>query len=899
MKKVLTALIIPLISAALFSGLLFTEFYRGLDSKLYDLMLRLRPGIQQDERLLIVDVDDRTITNINMYPLSRDIFADGVILMKEFNPYWAVLDIEFVDRSPAGINLDVLNRTIPQEFDKTFSQIKGNQESLFHSLLEGRYPMDEAGPLIGELSSFTLSEKDRLYGEVQKIARDNDDYLGQALSYFGNVTATINMMDEQDSTVSDELREYTEKNFPLGEKLSINKDGFNPFAKAVEIKPAIMKILSQSTTAGFPRVEIDPDGVRRRVDLIYNNKENYYGQLGFMTYWNMIGRPTIETDGKVLYLKGKEIKIPLAEDGRMLIHWPKANYIESFRHLSFYDLYRHNLLVNDLFYNLGLIEQAGLLGYPYYDGDIQIMDYFRDLETYRKQFVAAGDGSAAADYRAARDHLFGEVDAFLNGKGEEMILQDIDKAYGNNPELTEEERIYGEDLKKFVPEVFTASRSLLSSLTSLRSELDTTINGSIAVLGYSGTSTTDIGVNPFEKGYMNVGLYASVINTLLQRDFLDDVPIWFSILITLFITIVTVLIVSRMKPGPAVAAGIAMTILSFALPALYFYYQDVYINILPPVLATVTTFLGTVILNLFRESKEKGFIRGAFSHYLSTEVINDLIDDPNRLALGGEERELTAIFTDIKGFSTISEKLTPTELVSLLNTYLTEMSDIILDQKGTIDKYEGDAIISFFGAPINLPNHAEKACSAAIKMRDTEVHLNEKLMNEGKTPSPILTRIGVNTGPMVVGNMGTSKKMDYTIMGSDVNLASRLEGVNKQYGTQILISGATKKELGNHFVTRELDKVRVVGIHRPVTIYELCGFRNDQSEDELKAYDIYHQALEFFREKKWAQAEEFFTMVQELLPEDGPAGVFIKRCKQYSRKEPPVDWDGVYNLVKK
>lgn len=898
MKKTLFALLIPIITAVLFTGLLFTEFYRGLDSKLYDQMLRIRPGIDQDERLLIVDIDDLTITNINMYPLSRDIFADGIVLMKEFNPFWAVLDIEFVDRSPAGINLDVMNRKIPEEFSRTFSDIKVNQESLFHSLLEGRFPMEEAGPVVGQLSAFTESEESRLYSEVQQIARDNDEYLGLALSYFGNVTSTINMMDEEDPTITADHREFTEKNFPFGDKLQVDEKGFDPFAQAVEIKPSIMKILSRSTTAGFPRVEIDPDGVRRRVDLIYNNKDNYYGQLGFITYWNMSGRPSMETDGKNLKLKGKEINIPLTQDGRMLIHWPKASYIDSFRHISFYDLYRHDQLMNDLFYNLELVEQEGLLGYPYYQGDILIMDYYRELESLKKQFVEAGDGSAAADYRAARDYLLEEVTAFLKGNGENLILEDV-AIYSQTPDLTEEERIYIKDLENFVPEVFKASRSILEQLTVLRADLDKALNGSIAVLGYSGTSTTDIGVNPFEEGYMNVGLYASVINTLLQRDFLKDIPWWISGLIALAVAVITTLIVYRMKPAFGVAAGVIMTSLSIILPALYFYYAGTYINLLPPLLATATAFLSTVIINLFRESREKGFIRGAFSHYLSTDVINELIDDPSRLALGGEERELTAIFTDVKGFSSISEKLTPTELVTLLNTYLTEMSDIIMSERGTIDKYEGDAIISFFGAPVHLDDHAIKACTAALKMRDAEVELNKKLMDEGKTPSPILTRIGINTGPMVVGNMGTSKKMDYTIMGSDVNLASRLEGVNKQYGTRILISGTTKKQIGDRFVTRELDKVRVVGIQRPVTIYELCCSKKELTEDQARANDIYNQALNFFRDKKWSQAEEFFNMVLELVPEDGPSQVFIKRCRQYAKKAPPEDWDGVYNLVKK
>ena len=898
MKKVLLALIIPVISALIFSGLLYIDFYSTLDSKLYDLMLRIRPGIEQDERLLIVDIDDLTITNINMYPLSRDIFADGIVLMKEFNPYWGILDIEFVDRSPSGINLAVMNKHIPEEFSRTFSDIRINQESLFQSLLEGRMTFDEAGPIIQQLSQYTDSEEKRLYKEVENIARDNDEYLGLALSYFGNITATINMMDEKDPTITTEHRSFTEENYTFGDKLEIHEGEESPFSQSTEIKPAIMKILEKSTTAGFPRVEIDPDGVRRRVDLIYNNNDNYYGQLGFITYWNMMGRPSMTTDGKVLYLKGKEIKIPLTQDGRMLIHWPDTNYINSFRHISFYDLYRHDILVSDLFYNLELIEQEGLLGYPYYTGEISIMDYFRELELLKDQFVQAGDGSAGKDYREARDFLFSEVQAFLNGEGESMILQDVE-VYAQTPDLSEDQIVYINDLKSFVPDVFTASRTIIEKLLSLRTDLDKSINDSIAVLGYSGTSTTDIGVNPFEKGYMNVGLYASVMNTLIQRDFLKDVPIWLSGLFTLAIAMITSLIVFRLKPALGVATGLFFTMLSMVIPGSIFYYSGTYINILPPILASFTAFMSTVIINLFRESKEKGFIRGAFSHYLSMDVISELIDDPSRLALGGEERELTAIFTDIKGFSTISEKLTPTELVSLLNVYLTTMSDIIMDNRGTIDKYEGDAIISFFGAPINLEDHAVKACIAALSMKNAEKVLSKSLLEEGKTPSPILTRIGINTGPMVVGNMGTSKKMDYTIMGSDVNLAARLEGVNKQYGTQILISGATKQYIGREFVTRELDKVRVVGIHRPVTIHELCNFRKDITEDDKKGYAHYDKGQELFRSRKWAAAGEDFKKVLDYLPNDGPSNVFIKRCKQYSKKAPSEDWDGVYNLVKK
>ncbi len=898
MKKILTALIIPMLLSVLFTGLLFTDFFISLDSKMYDLMLHIRPGIEQDEKLLIVDIDDLTIANINMYPLSRDIFADGLILMKEFDPYWGVLDIEFIDRSPAGINLSVLNNDIKDEFSRTFSDIKINQEALFQSLIDGRMTLKEAEPVVGQLTNYTSIEEERLYNEVKKVARDNDEYLARAISYFGNITSTVNMMDEEDPTISDIHRVYTRENFSFGEKLVIEQESSDPFSIANEIKPAIMKILTKSKSAGFPRVSIDSDGVSRRIDLIYNHNNDYYGQLGFITFWNMMGQPPMATDGKTLHLIGKDINIPLGQDGRMLINWPKTTYLDSFRHLSFYDLYRHNTLMKDLFFNLELIEQAGFLGRPYYTGELDIFDFYRELEYSKEQFVIAGDGTNAKNYRKNRDMLLKEIDNFLNGVGEQLILDDID-TYSQLPDLSTDELEEIDYLNEFIPEVFDANRSILEKLMALRKELDNTIKDSIAVLGYSGSSTTDIGVNPYEKEYMNVGFYTSVINTLMQKNFLRDVPFWMTGIMTFILAFLTGFIVFRLKPGFGVATGMAFTILSFLIPGAIFYYKSIYINILPPILASFAAFLAAVIVNLFKENKEKGFIKGAFSHYLSVDVISDLINDPSRLALGGEERELTAIFTDIKGFSTISEELTPSELVSLLNTYLTTMSDIIMNNKGTIDKYEGDAIISFFGAPLNLEDHAVKACISALNMKKAEQELNEILLKEGRTPSPIETRIGINTGPMVVGNMGTSKKMDYTIMGSDVNLAARLEGVNKQYGTQILISSATKEKIGKDFITRELDLVRVVGIHKPVTIHELCCFKRDLTGTQEEAFMLYHQALDLFRSKEWGVAEDNFRRVLEILPKDGPSKTFIERCKQYRKKPPSASWDGVYNLIKK
>ncbi|OQA63530.1 MAG: Adenylate cyclase 1 [Spirochaetes bacterium ADurb.Bin269] len=260
---------------------------------------------------------------------------------------------------------------------------------------------------------------------------------------------------------------------------------------------------------------------------------------------------------------------------------------------------------------------------------------------------------------------------------------------------------------------------------------------------------------------------------------------------------------------------------------------------------------------------------------------------------------MTAIFTDIQGFSTISEKMEPVELVAMLNRYLTGMSDRVLELGGTIDKYEGDAIIAFFGAPLDVPDHAERALHAAIRMKRMEKELNQQFLTEGIVPSPLLTRIGINTGRMVVGNMGTEKKMDYTIIGDAVNLAARLEGVNKRYGTYLCVSEDTKNAAGDGFQYRRLDRIRVVGKAVPIRIFEVLEEKGQLDEQTLAALEEFDTGIELFEQRKWAKAKQAFKKVLERKPGDGPSMRFIATCNEYIANPPPENWDGVYKMDQK
>jgi adenylate cyclase len=298
------------------------------------------------------------------------------------------------------------------------------------------------------------------------------------------------------------------------------------------------------------------------------------------------------------------------------------------------------------------------------------------------------------------------------------------------------------------------------------------------------------------------------------------------------------------------------------------------------------------------EEREKRNIRLAFRHYLTASVMDAVLADPSMLKLGGDKRELTVLFSDIRGFTTLSERLTPEQLVQLLNDYLTPMTDIVFDNGGTLDKYMGDAIMAFFGAPVNQPDHALRACRTACQMLEGLAILKARLAAEGLPPIEI--GIGLNSGPMVVGNMGSHSRFDYTVMGDAVNLGSRLEGTNKLYHTNVIISEFTYALVKDQVVARELDSVAVKGKDKPVRIYELIAVGNPpdafvaaSGPQRIAAYEA---ALALYRQGKFTEAQASLRLIEATWPGDGGVAYLTERVAEMLGQPPPVDWDGVSRL---
>lgn len=440
------------------------------------------------------------------------------------------------------------------------------------------------------------------------------------------------------------------------------------------------------------------------------------------------------------------------------------------------------------------------------------------------------------------------------------------------------------------------------------------LKGSILLLGATATGINDIRPNPFDPAIDGVENHAAAIDNIVRRRFLRRpatmIETEFMIILGIGLFFSPILIW-----GHAITSGLALLVFLggfWAVDYFFWFEKGIWAYLAVPCTQILSMFLLTNIFKYISEEKDKQFLKSAFGSYISPELIEDMYNTGEPPKLGGNSGILTAYFTDIQGFSSFSEKLTATQLVELLNEYLTAMTDILLEEKGTLDKYEGDAIIAFFGAPMPLEDHAVRACTVAVKMQYTLLQLRKKWTDEGdKWPQIVKDmrmRIGINSGEIVTGNMGSRDRMNYTMMGDSVNLAARLEEAAKQYGIFTQVSQFTKDLTDDKFEMRELDTIRVVGKKEPVTTYDLLGIKGMTPPGLVKLKDTFHHGLQLYKDMKWDEAIAVFKQSLEMewlrYPDlkgkkTNPSEIYIERCEEFKKNPPPDDWDRVYTLTKK
>ena len=875
------------------------------DQQIYDIFLSIRKAPEERSEILLVDIDDTAINELGEWPWSRDKIADILMTMRELGASTAVFDIEYISPS---------NKTIDQDLVK---QIHDNPASA---------------------------------NQIYNIFVDNDEYFAKAVQFFGNTWLTINAGDLAIKYDEKEL-EYARKRFLYQvedsdnnlEKMSCAKD-----SKA--FSPALHKIISHAAGAGFTNVSIDSDGVRRRIKLLIKYDDGTLGQLSVAPMLKILQPEKIILKKQRLILQDcsipgrdekKTISIPLDKNGSMLINWLHKPFVSnrineegieeidqentSFSHNSIFYPYYLNQLEKSIISGLRNFDSIEHLNFVDAKGNPLsyrteykklLSDYSEILEFksfllncmqgYNENGEAIQNGadpSMLDEYFTLRREFFENVSAFLMSDSfNELLLTNA---------ATDEDFMHGIETLSYDIEDYTNYFNAMKDM----------YNGKFCIIGNTGTGTTDLGSTPFNNSYPNVGTHANVYNTIMTQNFIQPIEWYWGTLVAIILSFAALFIQAKRRGRIQFFTFFSLITIVIAVPVILMVMAGIYIMIVCPLMISLTSVISVIILKFRSSEKDKKFITNAFSQCLSKDVVAEIIKDPSKLTLGGKNIEMTAIFTDIQKFSGFSELLSASELVQLLNYYLTQMSEIIINEHGTVDKYEGDAIVAFMGAPVQMDDHAARACSAAIKMKAAEKIINKEIIdtvNGGTCPEEmdptlfrafcimvnnkrtIFTRIGINSGEIVAGFMGSENKKNYTVMGNNVNLASRLEGVNKQYCTDgILISEATRMGLDDQFVVRSLDRVQVVNVKTPIRLYELVGFASDCDENLNRYISAWEQTMRVFESGNYEQAFEQFKKLLSVRPEDNVCKYYISLLEKFFIKgtypKPQDDFGVAYN----
>jgi len=425
----------------------------------------------------------------------------------------------------------------------------------------------------------------------------------------------------------------------------------------------------------------------------------------------------------------------------------------------------------------------------------------------------------------------------------------------------------------------------------------------IVLIGASAEELQDNKFTPFfhyegiKQKMPGVEMHANALNTILTKNYIFPASSWLVFFIILILGGIAFVLSVRLRPLLGLMFGIGFVFFYFVICYLIFSRYNLWVPLIYPLVSFCVCYIINIPHRILVEQHEKGRYRKTFQQYVARSVVDSMLNSGELPKFGGERKTLTVLFSDIRSFTTYSEGYQPEIVVQRLSEYLTAMVDMIFKHGGTLDKFVGDEIMAIYGAPYFFANHAERACETALDMvaalRNLQKSWSEKELEYFQIG------IGINTGKVIVGNLGSIQLFDYTVIGDEVNLGARLESANKHYSTTIIISESTYNEVKDKAIVRELDFVRVMGKKRSVKIYELRGMHSLPTIEKDLIIDVYMYGLELFKQRKWNKALKEFRRVLRYFPSDGPSRVYTLRCLEFIESPPAEDWDGVYEFAVK
>lgn len=951
LPRKVVALIIVVASLAFWSMVCAIGALQKFDYRIYDLLLGFTHEPQPRQEILLVEADNRSTSNesfenMKTWPWPRDVFANALMRMKEFGAATAVFDIEYL--SPSSLAVDE-NAVI--EAASNFDGSRPNFESF---IKDNDDYFARAIQFFGN-TWLTINTDDLDFdysdGDIDYVKKrflynveDKGDFILKDY-YQGK-------LDSRKTSFIDNLREP-------------KADWDNPeFRKnyLIGFSPAMNMFLSHANGAGFTNVIIDMDGTRRRIELLNKKDEVYSAQLTFAPVVKTLNPERIIRKKRSLNLEncrgigGKDLKIPLDSSGRLIINWLHSLYIDSFQHTSMLFLAQLDYLEKNIVRTLNVLEPfvtnldsqtiPGLDYAPLESAEAihKLVTDYKDISDFKDFLLSKCNG-----YDLEGQAIDGGVeysDYVQYFQARKSFFEGVTKLCGGNIKQEIEEKLLAMDASdssdldyitpEYVQEIMSEFLYNFEALVNDNTLYNDTFNkekeifaNKFCILGHTASSTTDLGTIPFDRAYMNVGTHANVYNTIMNQDFIYSLDWYWGVLIVAILSLLLIVLMADKKAYVQNISGVGLFVLSLVVPVLLIVLFSIYIPALAAILVAFSSYLAMTIFRFATSEKDKKFLQTTFGAYVAPAVVDQIVKNPEIARLGGKSDYLTALFSDVKTFSGFTEVINNEEgedkgaerLVAILNDYLGVLSDAIMDNKGTIDKYVGDEIVSFFGAPIHDDNNAYDACVAGIRMLQAEERFNkenkDRLPINPQTGEPFYlhSRVGLNTGNMVVGNMGTEKKLNYTIMGNNVNLASRLEGTNKVYGSWIMCSESTwnaanRGENEGKIVARKLDCVRVINVKRPVGIYSIIGLRNELSEKRIRATELFNEGMKWYlngmdtpeapkNPEELKKAWSLYKQADELYPMDESSKVFMARCEDFIKNGIPKIWDGVYTMKSK
>lgn len=854
----------------------FFQLLSTIDQKTIDFRLLTRGPREGSQDVALLTVDEKAVSTVGRWPWPREVIAKAYDNALAYGAKVIALDAVFSEPS-AQPGRDVL------EAVRANSPLSNQAVAMFESELAKR-------------------DSDKIFSEI--IEKNSDRIvLGTFFESEEEIQATSAHVDRCNGMLFQTSRAYNiwneEEEFPI-----IN-DQYLPY---------IPDILVEAYQSQFSRIEEEirsqeqtPNSAQ---EYLEQNLRIHYEQLKFCDGF-------LDPEKDPLF-EGITEAWPQIQEQAELEQETFAAWIEDFKASSAMNAFsiakdwvmnidsvstsgKHTAYFNALQDNDGSIRRARLLvrsGSQYMPalalkaylvGEKLAPEIELDYDPALQRKVVTKFGFISSETGDAHHSL--PVDRFgnltINYAGPQKMFAYISMAdmLTNSKTMPIEKRVFEPSVGKWIEKEIKVSKADF-------------LKDKILVFGATATAIYDLRVTPFDENFPGAETHVNIVDNLLRNDFLFvspeeelQMPLF---LLALGLVLTLLLTKLGAVSGILITAGLMITVI--VVDQLYFFQQGLVISIMFPVFLIGGLYVTLTFYKYLTEERGKKELKQTFQKYVSPAVVDEILSDPENIELGGKKVNMTVFFSDVRGFTTISEKLDPRALSDLLNFYLTPMTELVFKNKGTLDKYMGDAVMAFFGAPIAYKDHAKHGCRCALQSLEK---LSELQIELEKRNLPLIDiGIGLNTGEMSVGNMGSETVRSYTVMGDAVNLGSRLEGINKQYGTRIIISEFTYADVKDEFICREIDLVRVKGKIEPVKIYELVAEKRVPKEkaDMLKkfeqGYDLYHQ-------KEFQKGIEVFNEALSLEPDDACSKLYIKRCEEFIATPPPDDWDGVFVMTSK